>query len=213
MNIVIRKELPSDYRRTEEVAREAFWNLYFPGASVHYLVHKMRSHEDYLPELSFVIEADGVVEGAIFYTKAKISGGETEYDVISFGPVFITPALHRRGLGRRLIEHSVKLAKSMGYRAILTLGYPYHYQTYGFCGAKKYLISMADGKYYTGLLALPLYEGALNGCSGIAVFSDVFAAEEDFEAIEEFDKSFPAKKKLVLPSQEEYEKACAMLDE
>ena len=31
MNINIRSEEPKDYRRAEEVAREVFWNLYFPG--------------------------------------------------------------------------------------------------------------------------------------------------------------------------------------
>ena len=55
MNIVIRNEQVEDYRRTEEVAREAFWNLYFPGATEHYVVHKMCSHPDFIKELAFVI--------------------------------------------------------------------------------------------------------------------------------------------------------------
>lgn len=29
MNIVVRREEERDYRRVEEIAREAFWNLYF----------------------------------------------------------------------------------------------------------------------------------------------------------------------------------------
>ena len=44
MNIVVRNEETKDYRRTEEVAREAFWNLYFPGAAEHYVVHQNRAH-------------------------------------------------------------------------------------------------------------------------------------------------------------------------
>lgn len=56
MNIIVRNEEPKDHRRTEEVAREAFWNLYFPGAAAHYVVHKMRSHPDFIQELAFVIE-------------------------------------------------------------------------------------------------------------------------------------------------------------
>ena len=59
MNIIVRNEEPKDHRRTEEVAREAFWNLYFPGAAEHYVVHKMRSHPDFIQELAFVIEVDG----------------------------------------------------------------------------------------------------------------------------------------------------------
>lgn len=211
MNIIVRNEEKKDYRRTEEVARESFWNLYFPGATEHYVVHKMRSHPDFIEQLAFVIEVDGVVEGAIFYTHSKVVTLKGEFPTVSFGPVFISPKYHRQGLGRKLITHSIEKAKEMGYSAILTLGYPYHYEPYGFCGGKKYNISMPDGKFYTGLLVLPLQENALNGVSGHAQFSDVLEAEE--ADILAFDASFPAKEKKILPCQQEYEIACAMLDE
>lgn len=58
----------------------------------------------------------------------------------------------------------------MGYLAVLTLGYLYHYKTYGFLGGKNYNISMTDGKFYKGLLVLPLFEGALDDMSGYAEF-------------------------------------------
>lgn len=35
-NITIRLEQTSDYRETEEVVREAFWNVYSPGCTEHY---------------------------------------------------------------------------------------------------------------------------------------------------------------------------------
>ena len=175
MNINIRNEEPKDYRRVEEVAREAFWNLYFPGCHEHFVIHKMRNHKDFIKDLAFVIEVDNQIAGGIFYTQSKIvSEGNKEYKTISFGPVFISPEFHRKGLGKELITHSIKLAKEMGYRAILTLGYPYHYEPYGFLGGKKYNISMPDGKFYKGLLVLPLYERALDNISGYAEFSDVF---------------------------------------
>lgn len=211
MNLVIRNEEAKDYRRTEEVAREAFWNLYFPGAAEHYVVHNMRSHPDFIKELAFVIEVDGIVEGAIFYTHSKIVTSEGDVPTISFGPVFISPQYHRQGLGRKLITHSIAKATEMGYTAILTLGYPYHYEPYGFCGGKKYGISMADGKFYTGLLVLPLQKNALDGIHGYVVFSDGLEAEE--ADILAFDAAFPEKEKKVLSCQKEYEIACAMLEE
>ena len=91
MNIIVRNEEPKDHRRTEEVAREAFWNLYFPGAAEHYVVHKMRSHPDFIQELAFVIEVDGTVEGDIFYTHSKVVTPDGEFPTISFGPVLISP--------------------------------------------------------------------------------------------------------------------------
>lgn len=212
MNFSIRHEEPTDYRRVEEIAREAFWNVYFPGCHEHFVVHQMREHKDFIPELSFVIEADGKIVGAIFYTHSKIVADDTrEYETISFGPVFICPSVHRRGLGRRLIAHSIQIAKKLGYHAIITLGYPYHYKPYGFLEGKKYRISMQDKKYYKGLLVLPLYEGALDDISGYVVFSDVLDANND--DVEKFDKSFPLKEKKFQDSQREYERAVSMLDD
>ncbi len=212
MNINIRNEEPKDYRRVEEVARVAFWNLYFPGGHEHYVVHKMRNHPDFIRELSFVIEVDERIEGAIFHTHSKIVAGAClEYKTISFGPVFISSDFHRKGLGKKLITHSIRIAKEMRYQAILTLGYPYHYEPYGFVGGKKYSISMPDGKFYKGLLALPLREGALDNISGYADFSDVFDVTQD--EVDEFDKSFPSKEKKYQASQDEYVAASLMLDE
>lgn len=212
MNIVIRSEEEKDYRRVEEIAREAFWNLYFPGAHEHYVIHKMRKHKDFIKELTFVIEVDGKVEGAIFYSNSKIVKKDgAEYKTISFGPVFISPEYHRKGLGRKLITYSIEEAKRLGYSVITTLGYPYHYKPYGFLGGKKYAISMPDMNYYTGLLVLPLYEGALDKVSGYTEFSDCF--EVSPEEVDKFDKNFLYKEKRVQESQEEYEKACCEVDE
>lgn len=35
-NLKIRLETESDYRHVEELTREAFWNLYFPGCDEQY---------------------------------------------------------------------------------------------------------------------------------------------------------------------------------
>ena len=52
--MTIRNETENDYRAVEELTREAFWNVYKPGADEHYYAHMMRSHPDFIPELAFV---------------------------------------------------------------------------------------------------------------------------------------------------------------
>ena len=206
MSVIIRHELPEEYRETEEIIRDAFYNLYFPGCEEHYLAHKMRTHKDYLPSLSFVLEKDGELIGSIFYSKSHIlgeDGGKTE--TVTFGPVCIAPNYHRQGFGRQLIEHSIKAAKSEGHRAIIIAGYPFHYKPYGFTGTKNYNISMPDGKFYTGIMALPLYDGALDNVSGTIVFTDVFVLDK--AETEAFDAQFAPKEKKVLPCQAQFEKA------
>ena len=53
--IQIRNEEPRDYQRVEEITRKAFYNLYVPGGNEHYLVHIMRSHTDFVPELDLIL--------------------------------------------------------------------------------------------------------------------------------------------------------------
>ena len=90
--MIIRNELKSDYREVEELTRKAFWNLYVPGCNEHYLVHIMRDHEDFLPELDFVIECDNSVIANIMYTKAKLVDEEgNEKSILTFGPLSVLP--------------------------------------------------------------------------------------------------------------------------
>ena len=70
--VTIRKEAQADYRQVEEIIRTAFWNLYVPGCTEHYLAHTLRSHEDFIPQLDLVIELDGQVIGNILYTRTKL---------------------------------------------------------------------------------------------------------------------------------------------
>ena len=87
-NLTIRLETEKDYRAVEELTREAFWNVYKPGADEHYFVHTMRSHPDFIPELAFVLELDGRIVGNIMYTKAGLEDefGERK-EILSFGPL------------------------------------------------------------------------------------------------------------------------------
>lgn len=211
MNIKIRKEESKDYRRVEEVAREAFWNLYCPGCNEHLIINTMRTHTDFIPELAFVIELDDEIVGSIFYTHSKVvSEHGSEHKTITFGPVSILPSLHRKGLGKALISHSIEEAKRLGYSSIIIGGYPYHYENYGFTGAKKYKISMPDGNYYTGIMALPLCDGALDCVSGSVYMSDVYEIDEN--KLQDFDKGFPLKEKQEQESQKEFEHAVSQID-
>ena len=57
-NYSIRVEEERDYSTVEDFVREAFWNVYRPGCTEHYVLHHLRSCPDFIPELAFVMEAD-----------------------------------------------------------------------------------------------------------------------------------------------------------
>ena len=41
-SIIIRLEEEADYRETENLTREAFWNVYCPGCKEHFVLHRYR---------------------------------------------------------------------------------------------------------------------------------------------------------------------------
>ena len=113
--VIIRNETESDFRRVEEITRAAFWNLYVPGCSEHYVAHVIRSHEDFVKELDFVAEADGEIVGNIMYTKAQLLDEDGEKkEILTFGPISVLPEYQRQGIGTRLMEHSFEKAAGLG---------------------------------------------------------------------------------------------------
>jgi len=201
MNLEIRHEKEDEYFKVEQLTREAFWNLYVPGCDEHYLVHRMRSHEDYIPELSFIALKDGDIAGCIMYTGSFIEDREGErIRTVSFGPLCVHPDHQRRGIGSALIRHTRKIAEEMGFPAIIILGDPHNYCRHGFRNGVDCGVSMQGGRQPLGLLVLEL-NGGISGKGGYEYTgSEVYDLDHD-EAIE-FDRRFPFREKKRQHSQD-----------
>lgn len=201
--VKVRNEKEADYERVEEITRKSFWNLYVPGCIEHYLVHVMRSHKDFMPELDFVIEVDNQIIGNIMYTKAKLvdDSGE-EKEIITFGPVCIIPEYQRMGYGKMLIEHSFDQAAALGYDVIVIFGNPSNYVSRGFKSCKKYNICLENGAFPTAMLVKELKPEALDGRKWIYYDSPVMKIDE--QEAERFDERLEKMEKKFQPSQEEF---------
>lgn len=199
----IRREAKTDYKAVEELTRRAFYNIYVPGCTEHYLVHIMREHEDFIPELDLVAELDGTVIGSILYTRARLVDGEGgEKSVLTFGPVCVAPEHQRKGYGKRLMEESFRLALGMGYEAVVIFGSPANYVSRGFVGCKKLDVCVEGGKYPAAMLVKELVPGALGGKKWTYYDSPVMALDE--EAARRYDDSLEPMEKKWRPSQEEF---------
>ncbi len=201
--IKIRNEAESDYARVEEITRKSFWNLYIPGCAEHYLVHIMRSHQDFLPELDLVIEVDGQVIGNIMYTKTKLidERGEVK-DILTFGPVCILPEHQRMGYGKKLMEYSFEKAAAMGYDVIVIFGNPNNYVSRGFMSCKKFNVCLENGTFPSAMMVKELKPDVLDGRKWVYVQSPVF--EFDEKEAERFDEGLEPLEKKYLPCQEEF---------
>lgn len=199
----IRNEEPRDYETVENLTRNAFYNLYIPGCMEHYLVHIMREHEDFIRELDFVLELDGVVIGSIMYTKATLTdeAGNVK-NILTFGPLCIEPEYQRRGYGKLLIKHSFEKAVSMGYDTVVIFGAPSNYVSSGFVSCKKYNICVEGDKFPTAMMVRELKPGALDGRRWYYKDSPVMAVEPEDAAA--YDDTLPPKERKQTPSQEEF---------
>ena len=204
-NYIIRQETANDYRETEALAREAFWNLNVPGCHEHYFVHILRDHEDFIPQLDYVLEADGRIIGSIMYTKAKLvdENGE-EKDILTMGPICIHPEHQRKGYGKLLLEYTFEKAAEMGYDTVVNFGDPDNYVARGYKSCKKYNVCFEGDVFPAALLVKELRQGALDGRKWFYHPSDSEALCDDTEAVERFDALFPKKEKAWQPSQEEF---------
>ena len=201
--ILIRNERETDYQKVEEITRKAFWNLYIPGCVEHYLAHVMRCHADFLPELDFVIEIGGQVIGNIMYTKAKLIDecGE-EKEILTFGPVSISPEYQRKGYGKRMMEYSFERAAALGYDTIVIFGNPGNYVGRGFKSCKKYNICVEDGTFPAAMMAKELKLGALDGRRWVYHGSPAMHIDE--AQAQRFDDALEYMEKKHQPSQEEF---------
>ena len=201
--VIIRNEKESDYSIVEEITRKAFYNRYTPGCFEHYLVHIMRNHEDFIPELDFVAELDGQVIANIMYTKAKLvdeSGFEKE--ILTFGPISVLPEYQRKGYGKLLMEHSFQEAARLGYDVIVIFGSPANYVGRGFQSCKKYNICLENHRYPAAMMVKELKEHVLDGRKWFYYDSPVMNIDE--EEARRYDDSLEKMEKKHLPSQEEF---------
>lgn len=201
--IRIRNEKPADYQAVEDLNRRAFYNLYLPGCNEHYLVHIMRSHEDFLPELDFVLEEEGKIIGNIMYTKARLidEAGATK-NILTFGPLCIDPNLQRKGYGKQLLEYSFEQARALGYDVIVIFGTPGNYVGRGFKSCKKYNVCLSDGTFPTAMMVLELVPDILDGRKWVYHQSPVFEFSE--QEAERYDETLEPMEKKHQPSQEEF---------
>lgn len=210
MNIGIRLEQPMDYHEAEIVTREAFWNCYSPGCMEHYLLHIMRDSPHFVRKLDFVAVSDAKIVGLIVFMEASIWGDDgNRYEVLSLGPIAVSPPFQHKGVGRLLIEYALTEARKQGYRAILLCGDPQYYRKVGFMAAEDFGIRTSENKYVAALQICPLYEGALQGLAGRYIEDDIYIVNE--AEAEAFDKQFPPREFLKdTPTQLRFQELLAL---
>ena len=231
----IRLEKTEDYREVENLTREAFWNVYRPGCTEHFVLNQYRTNPDFIPELDFVMEEDNRIIGHVMFSKASLTPepspmgegsddpsqqemhttplpregqGGGSFPSWTFGPISIHPDYKRKGYGLKLLQYALEKAREMGVGFICMEGNIDFYKHAGFCLASKFNIHYHDfpkDAEVPFFLAQELIPGWLkeNGITEATYCppKGYFVADENPEAFEAYEATFPKKVKLRLPGQ------------
>ena len=193
-NLKLRQEEQGDYFENENVVREAFWNVYKPGCDEHLLLHKLRTRNSYIKELSLVACLDNKIIGNIIYSKI-FQKDNMSNEIICFGPISVLPEYQRKGVGTLLINKSIEKAIELGYKAIIICGDLNYYKRFGFIPAYNYKVYLEGKKMEEKLdffLCKELEEGYFNKNCGFYNFDKAFF-DLPANEVDEYDKKFPKK--------------------
>lgn len=199
----IRLERNNEHREVENLVRESFWNVYRPGCYEHYVLNQLRNDPDFVKELDFVMEKDGKLIGQNIFMRAVIKTDDgKDLPIMTMGPICICNELKRKGYGKALLDYSLEKAAELGCGVLCFEGNIDFYGKSGFTYASNFGIryhGLPEGADSSFFLCKELIPGYLDGISG--EYSTPKGYFIDESELEEFDKQFPYKEKLVLPGQ------------
>jgi predicted N-acetyltransferase YhbS len=194
MEIIIRKSDEDVFFLTENLTREAFWNLFKSGCDEHLVLHQLRESKSYVEALDIVAIHENDITGHIITTKARvIDGNEREHEVLCAGPLSVSPSLQNQGIGTMLMNHSISEARKLGFKAMFLYGDPAYYHRFGFRNSGEYSITTKDGQNFEPFMALELQENAMKDIKGKFYEDEAFITRE--EVLKEFERKFPYKEK------------------
>ncbi len=199
----IRQETPADYRATENLVREAFWNVYRPGCLEHFVLHEFRNRPEFCPNLDLLLFRGETLIGQVMFVKNSLtlSDGDS-LPILTMGPICIHPQHQRRGLGKFLLDHALKLAADTEAAGVFLEGNIAFYGQSGFVVASTlnihYMNEPAEDPVPYFLCKILKYN-KLYGIEGRYQVPEGYLVDE--MKAEAFDRQFPPKQRLRLPGQ------------
>lgn len=192
MEIIIRKTDKINYYQTENLTREAFWNLYRSGCDEHLVLHQLRESNSYVEELDLIAIYEGEIIGHVISTKAHVIDTENkEHEVLCVGPIAILPEFQNKGIGTKLLDFSISVAGKLGYTGMILFGNPDYYHRFGFRNAQEFGITTKEGLNFEPFMVLVLQENGMEEINGKFYEAKAFTINE--KELDKFEKKFPEK--------------------
>lgn len=169
MDLIIRQEESYDHADVRKLLGKAF-----ELDSEARLVDRLRENPDFVPELSIIADLDEKIVGYILFFPIDIVSFEHRAHSLALAPIAVDPKMKRQGIGRKLMEEGLKIAREMCYDSVIALGYPKFYTRFGFVPASRFGISAPFEAPDEAFMALELSLIGLDNVSGTVRYPEEF---------------------------------------
>lgn len=133
MNVAIRDEQAADYDAVYQLNVAAF-----PTTEEANLVNQLRERAE--PCISLVAENQSTVIGHIMLTPVMLDAA-TELRLMGLAPMAVLPKMQNQGIGSLLVTAGLQRCQELGIGAVVVLGHPQYYPSFGFVPASQFGIS------------------------------------------------------------------------
>lgn len=167
MNQTIRHESPTDAAAIHALTRAAFLNAPHTAHTEQFIVDDLRDAGALT--VSLVAERERVIVGHVAISPATVSDGTPDW--YHLGPISVTPAHQREGIGTQLMSASLQQLREAGAAGCILVGDAAYYGRFGFAPDDRLTFPGLPPEYF---LVLPFTQSVPRGTVGI---HDAFTRE------------------------------------
>ncbi len=163
----IRIENKNDFDTIESMIKKSFINAVYTDDDEQNVPRDIRGTDAYIKELSLIYEEDGKIVGYIMFSKTYILTYEDKkIETILAEPLAVDIDYQSNGIGSKLINSGLSIAKKMGYKSCFLIGDINYYKRFNFIEAGNFSIYTSDEHSDEHLLARELEMDALKDIKG-----------------------------------------------
>ena len=174
MKISIRQETVADYPIVFNLVEQAFRKEIVSDKKEQFLVERLRKSNGFIPQLSLVAEANHEVVAYILLSKITIETKLDKHTALALAPVAVLPSFQKKGIGGQLIEEAHRIARELGYQAVVLLGHENYYPKFGYRPLHQFNISLPFDAPKENCMAIELVPDALKNKEGSVVYPKEF---------------------------------------
>ncbi|MBL4801661.1 MAG: N-acetyltransferase [Emcibacter sp.] len=129
--------------------------------------YRLRDAVSPLAELCFVVRIEGKLEASLQFWPIEMGEQGAAVDALLLGPIAVSQEYRGQGLGLKLMEHGLNIARKLGHSRVILVGDESYYKKVGFSRKMALHLEMPGPVDKERLLAQELVPGAMQDVKGM----------------------------------------------